>query len=148
MSYDESGNWGIYIGLAILAMVVLVFVAASNPMSYISNEDPINVININQTGIEGNVWNDTFTGIDTPSNVVDTKNFPHLSIMGGTSGATTLSVYVSQDGTNFYLCEDLTTKINNPSGLTFHIYFTAGARYYYLTSSSNVTANTTISGKP
>lgn len=99
-------------------------------------------------GSHGNFWNNESTGVDTPSAIVDTQNYPHISIMGKLSGASTISVHVSANGTDFFLCEGLTTKINAPSGSTVHIYFTAGARYYYLTSSNDIVATYSLTGKP
>jgi hypothetical protein len=95
-----------------------------------------------------NAWNNTLTGVDGLSNVIDTYNLPHISIATSASGATTLSVYVSQDSVNFVKCEDLTTKINAPIGYESHIFFNAGARYYQLKSSNDVLINATISAKP
>lgn len=104
--------------------------------------------NFSQIGTKGNIWNNVQTGIDTLSNVVDTENYPNISIFGETSAVATLNVYVSSDGVDFYLCEDLTSKVNVPSGLTFHIFFTAGVRYFALSSSADVLATVTVMAKP
>lgn len=110
--------------------------------------NPLPVRNFTQVGVNGNVWDNELTGVDTVSAIVDTENYPHISIMGTASAATTFSVYVGIDGTNFYLCEDLSAKVNAATGLEFHTYFTAGARYFYLTSNTDVTATVSISAKP
>lgn len=127
----------------LLGLFVLVLICVFS----ISSFKPVYVINENQIGEQFNAWNNTLSGANGYSNIIDTKNFPHISIMTSTSGNTDLSVYVSEDSINFILCEDLTTKINNVTGYTSHIFFTAGARYYQLQSSNNVIINATIVGK-
>ena len=116
--------------------------------SFVANNDPISVRNFTQIGSQGNLWDNESTGAGVPSNVVDTENYPHISIFGETREVTDFSVYVSVDGVNFYLCEDLSTKVNAPTGFTFHIYFTAGARYFYLSSSADVIATASVVCKP
>lgn len=135
-----------YIFVAILCLVILFGFSQLKPV-YVSND----IIDVNVTTIQFsqfNAWNNTQTGVNGSSNVIDTKNNPHISIMTSTSGVTNLSVYVSQDGINFIFCEDLTNKIRADTGLHAHIFFTAGARYYRLSSSNDVTINATIAAKP
>ena len=107
----------------------------------------IAVLNNDYVGHQFNAWNNTNSGVNGLSNIIDTKENPHISIMTITSDRTDLSVLVSEDCVNFVLCEDLTTKINAPTGYTAHIFFTAGARCYQLRSSNDVIINATIIAK-
>ena len=132
----------------LIALLLLLFSGCSNTSIALVSE-PLNVSVTNTyTGHQFNAWNNTLTGVEGRSNIIDTKNNAHISIMTSTLGATTLSVYVSEDCINFVLCEDLTTKINAPTGDDTHIFFTAGARCYQLESSNNTKVNATIIAKP
>lgn len=98
-------------------------------------------------GFQYNAWNNTATGVNGLSSIIDTQNNPFISIFVETGGNTDLSVLVSEDCNNFTLCDELSIRINTPSDNTAHIFFTAGARCYRLRSSSNVIANATILAK-
>ena len=98
-------------------------------------------------GFQYNAWNNTATGVNGLSSIIDTKNNPFISIIVETGGNTDLSVLVSEDCNNFSLCEELSVRINTPSGNTAHIFFTAGARCYRLRSSSIVIMYASIIAK-
>ena len=107
-------------------------------------------------GVEANAWDNESTGEGGTSDIVDTKNLPHISIMGVVDAATDLSFEVSQDGETFYFCQIISDTISpqSPPGqiedfpAEFHIYPTVGGRYIRLRSSEDVTATVTIAAKP
>jgi hypothetical protein len=98
-------------------------------------------------GFQYNAWNNTATGVNGLSNIVDTLNNPFISIFIETGGNTDLGVLVSEDCVNFNRCDELSVRINTPSGNSAHIFFTAGARCYRLRSSNNVIMNASIIAK-
>ena len=108
-----------------------------------------------QIGKEGNAWDDEQTGENGVSAVADTKNLPHISIMGVVDAATDLSFEASQDGTTFYFCKIISDDISpqKPPGqqadfpAEFHIFPSVGGRYIRIRSSEDVTATVTIAGK-
>ena len=130
-----------------LFCLILLFSGCANTNIAVMDEE-INIINNQQVGYINNAWNNEATGIDGLSNIVNTKNLPHISITVQTSASTELEVYVSQDCEHFTLCEGLSEKINAATSNSAHIYFTAAEKCYQLKSSNNVTANATISAKP
>ena len=106
-------------------------------------------------GEEGNAWNNEATGENGVSAAVDTKNLPHISIMGVVDAATNLSFEISQDGETFYFCGIISDDISpqKPPGqqadfpAEFHIFPIVGGRYIRIRSSENVTATVTIAAK-
>lgn len=95
-------------------------------------------------GTQGNVWSAASTGVSTNGNVVDTNNNPFASIFGHVDGATTLTVMVSADKSNFYASG---TTIVMAGGGDFGINATLGCQYVTLQSSAGVTATATIQAK-
>ncbi len=104
-----------------------------------------------------NAWDNEQTGVNGFSKIVDTRNLPHLSIFGRISATTTIAVYVSEDGVDFYYCGRITETIVPQPGppqpaesfpQDFHTYPTVGARYIRLLSSADVVASATIVAKP
>ncbi len=109
---------------------------------------PLPVRNFTQVGTQNNLWDNEQSGTNGLSNIVDSENYPFISILGEAESGTTINVYVSQDGTNFTLCSDLSSRVNNQTGNSFHIYFQAGVRYFQLESESDVIISATLAGKP
>ena len=109
-----------------------------------------------QIGEEGNAWDDEQTGENGVSAMVDTKNLPHISIMGVVDAATDLLFEVSQDGETFYFCKIISDDISPqaPPGqqadfpAEFHIFPVVGSRYIRIRSSEDVKATVTIAAKP
>ena len=125
-------------------------------MSQIRATEILESILVRQVGEEGNAWNDESTGEEGVSNIVDTKNMPHVSILGVVDAQTDLSFEISQDGETFYFCGAISEDISpqSPPGQTadfpaeFHIYPSVGGRYVRIRSSEDVTATVTIAAKP
>jgi len=128
-------------------LLTLILISLSLFLFIGCNNTAIAIVNEQYTGYQFNAWNNTLTGVNGLSNIIDTKNNPHISIMIQSSGLTTYEVHVSENCIDFILCEDLSAKLNAPSGYTSHIFFTAGARCYQLQSSNNVVMNATIVAK-
>ena len=109
-----------------------------------------------QIGKEGNAWDDEQTGENGVSAMVDTKNLPHISIMGVVDATTDLSFEISRDGETFYFCGIISDDISpqSPPGQTadfpaeFHIFPVVGGRYIRIISSEDVKATVTIAAKP
>lgn len=137
-----KGNFFLILGL------ILLLSGCTVERIHFNESVNVSITDNDYVGHQFNAWNNTLTGVNGRSEIVDTLNRPHISFMTSTSGSTTLKVYVSEDGVNFDWCEGLTTKLNSPSGNTAHIFFTAGARYYQIESSNNVRVNATIIAKP
>lgn len=76
------------------------------------------------------------------SNAIDCIISSRISVFGNTSGASTITVQVSQDGTNFYSITPTIAANGN-----FHAFYETGARYVRLSSSAAVTITATIAGK-
>lgn len=94
-------------------------------------------------GVHGNAWSAATTGANGTSNAIDLGCSPFVSIFGNTSGASTLTLQLSQNGTDFY--DSATTVAANGN---FGVQVTVGARYVRLKSGSDVTATATIAAKP
>lgn len=93
-------------------------------------------------GVHGNGWNNAATGAGGVSGALDTLNLPFVSVFGTTSGASSLIVQLSQDGTNYYDSEFTISANGN-----FGNHLTSAARFVRLKSTANVTATATISAK-
>lgn len=132
----------------LILMILGLLISGCSHEVIVEEKDTVNINTPDYVGHQFNVWNNTLSGVNGRSNIFDSLNRPHISIMTSTSGATTLSIYVSEDCVNFVLCEDLSAKINAPTGSSAHIFFTAGARCYQIESSNDVRINATIIAKP
>ena len=97
----------------------------------------------------GNLWDNEQTGVDGFSDIVDTKNYPNMSIILEIDAESDVEFYVSANGEDFTICGQLTEQL--PGGqegdLDAHIYEVIGARYIRLRSSNDVVATATISAK-
>lgn len=80
-------------------------------------------------------------GLDNYTAAVETKNGGVVSIMGHVSGATTLTVQVSPDGTTFY---DTATTAVLGGASDFHITLTTAAKYVRLKTSATITISATV----
>ena len=106
--------------------------------------DTVSVIN-RTAGEEGNAWNNEATGASGNSSAIDTQYVSVVDIAGTVDGATDLTLYKSQDGTNFY---DSGIVIEITSAEDFAVNnLHVGFRYLRLQSSNNVTATATIAAK-
>ena len=103
---------------------------------------------INQTptiGTQGNAWDNVATGANGNSNSIDTQYTSNVDIFGVVSGATEISIYLSQDNTNFY-DSGIVIEITEAEDFAV-IDLPIGARYIRLQSSNDITATTTIASK-
>lgn len=93
-------------------------------------------------GIHGNAWSAAATGVGGTSGTLDTQGAAFVTAFGNTSGSSTLTLQLSQDGTNWY-DSSYTISANGNFGATF----TIAARHVRLKSGSDVTATATLSAK-
>lgn len=103
----------------------------------------IGQVNPNATGTQANAWNAAAVGAGGTSTAVDLQYLQNVAVFGNTSGASTLTLQVSQDNSNFY-DTGYTIAANGNFGQFFP---GAGARYFRLKSSAAVTITATIAGK-
>jgi hypothetical protein len=90
------------------------------------------------------IWSAAATGSATTSTTnVNLQNCPYVSVFGNVSGATTITLMLSIDGTNFYAGPTVTTS----GAGNFYLNATVGAVFVALQSSSNVTATAVISAR-
>ena len=73
------------------------------------------------------------------SPVIDIRGMPYISINGTSSIATVLTIYVTEDGTN-YVATDKATA----SGTAHHLYATLGAKAIKVHSNAAVTPTIVI----
>lgn len=100
-------------------------------------------------GSQGNVWNGVSTGVGTPGNPINLYDCPFLSAFGNVSGACTITLMISADGTNWY-SSGLTATTAGSGNFTINGTVGAvivGAQYATMQSSANVTATATIQAK-
>jgi hypothetical protein len=95
-------------------------------------------------GAHANAWNATAVGAGGNSTAIDCQYTPFVTAFGNTSGATTISLQVSQDNSNFFTAATVTI---GTGGGNFGIDVTTGARYVRLSSSNARTITATIAGK-
>lgn len=93
-------------------------------------------------GTHANLWNAAATGANGLSAIVRVFSAAVVAVFGNTSGASTLTLQYSADGTNFYDSGD-TIAANGDFGKTF----TVGAGYLRVKSGSAVTATATLQAK-
>lgn len=98
---------------------------------------------ISPLGTHANAWDAAATGAGGVSAALDTWSCPFVSAFGNASGASTITVQYSQDGSNYY---DGPAQVLSGAG-NFRIDATCGARYVRLKSSANVTVTATLSAK-
>lgn len=92
---------------------------------------------------QGNAWNGTVTGAAGLSATVQLPNCRLVTVLGHVSGATTLTVEFSADGTNFYD----SGVTNAPAGAAdVGFSFDCAAPFVRLKSSASITATLTIAG--
>lgn len=95
-------------------------------------------------GVQANAWDAATTGAGGTSSALDTRCAPFVTAFGNSSGATTITIQVSQDNSNWY--DSQSTQVLSGSG-NFCIHATVAARFVRLKSSASVTATATISAK-
>ena len=104
-----------------------------------------NVGTIPVVGTNGNAWNNDLTGVLGDSNPIDCQYVQNISMFGTSDGATTLSLYASQDNINYY---DTGTFLTLGGGGDFYFNSTGySARYARIRSSATVTVTLTLAGK-
>lgn len=106
-----------------------------------ANND-VAVATVPVVGTHANAWDAASTGVGGTSTAVDCQYVSQVAVFGDTSGASTLTVQLSQDNSNFYDSET-TISADGDFGTTVSV----GARYVRLHSSADVTATATIAGK-
>jgi hypothetical protein len=94
-------------------------------------------------GVHANAWSAAATGVNGTSTAFDSWSLSTVSAFGNVSGATTVTLQYSADGTNYY---DGPTQVLAGAG-DFRIDAFAACRYVRLKSSNNVTATGTIQAK-
>lgn len=108
------------------------------------SEDTVGVASASP-GTEGNAWDGAGTGAGGNSAAVDVAGGSVVSIFGEVDGATDLSVWWSQDGTNFYQSgETISLAGAGDFGETFRV----AAAFVRLQSSNDVIATATVANKP
>lgn len=96
-------------------------------------------------GSPGNAWSGgAATGVNGNSSAVQVYDCPWVSAFGHVDGATTITVFYSHDGANFYASAN---KVTTSGAADFAIDFTTAAQWIQLQSSANVHATATIAGK-
>jgi len=96
-------------------------------------------------GTHANAWSAAVTGVGGTSNIIDNGNgSSSVAVFGNSSGISTLSISVSQDGVNFYA----TGITIAATAANFFLQTTIGARYIQLTSSVSVTVTATVASLP
>ena len=94
-------------------------------------------------GTHANAWSAAAVGAGGTSASLDTQSMGVVSAFGNASAATTITVQVSQNNTNWY--DTPHTQALAASG-DFAISATLGARYIRLKSSAAATITATIAG--
>lgn len=89
------------------------------------------------------VWANGSTGAATNSATCNTYSSPFVTAFGNVSAATTITLMLSADGTNWYAGP---TVVLTGAG-NFYLNATVGAQYVALQSSNSVTATAVISAK-
>lgn len=89
------------------------------------------------------VWTSASTGANTNSATFNTWASPFVTACGNVSGATTITLMLSVDGSNWYAGP---TVVLSGAG-NFYLNATVGVQYVALQSSNSVTATAFISAK-
>jgi len=95
-----------------------------------------------------NAWNNVAAAGNGLSNIIDCYGANTISVFGNVSGATTIQVYYSQDGVNFYSAGTNRQIVLAGAGNFVIPDFLLGARYLQLQTTGAVTLTVTVSGKP
>lgn len=95
-------------------------------------------------GATGNAWNAVAVAAAGVSATIDTGGLANVCVFGSASAATTISVNVSADGSNWY-------PSNNSQALSaagdFYLQFACGAQYIQLSSLDAATITATVAAK-
>ena len=91
----------------------------------------------NQIGTYGNLWDNDLVEYNGESNIIDTQNLPHISIMlnayedeeNETPANVTLEFLASADGEHFTFCSKITEDLPQGVQSEAHVFFTVGTRY-------------------
>ena len=91
----------------------------------------------NQIGTYGNLWDNELVEYNGESNIIDTQNLPHISIMlnaysdedNDTPANVTIEFLASADGEHFTFCSKITENLPQGGTSEAHIFETIGARY-------------------
>lgn len=108
--------------------------------------NPLAIVDNNRApvGVQGNGWNNAAVAANGVSNAVNIPYQVFVTCFGHVSAATTLTLQISQDGTNFYD----TAVTAAPSGaVDFYLGTNIGAAYIRLKTSNAVTITATLSAK-
>ena len=109
-----------------------------------NNIGDVDIASTPVVGTHANAWNAAAVAAGGDSNVVDTQYQSNISVFGNADAATTITAYVSQDGTNFYKTSN---EVTLSAAGDFHFTFVTAARYVRLRSSAVATITATIAGK-
>jgi hypothetical protein len=126
------------------AIRTLLYDANGNPLLTAANPGKVDIQSVPVVGTHGNAWNAVAVAAGGDSVVIDTQYQPNISVFGNASAATTITAYVSQDGTNFYKTAN---EVALSAAGNFHFSFITGARYVRLKSSAAATITATVAGK-
>lgn len=100
---------------------------------------------VSNFGSYNNAWNNELTGTSGNSNSVNCQYASNCTMFGHVDGATTISVWISQNNTNFYQT-GYRYVATGDEDVWLNIKY-IGAQYIRLQSSVDVTANITLAGK-
>lgn len=93
-------------------------------------------------GVHANAWDNAATGAGGTSAIIDLLEANRVTAFGTTSGASTLTLQVSQNGVNFYN-HPTTVAANGNFAQTWDV----AVRFVRIHSSAAVTATATIAAK-
>lgn len=97
-------------------------------------------------GAHGNGWNNAATGAGGTSGILDARDCRTVQVFGNVSAGTTLTIQLSQDGTNFYDATVPAPQVLGGAG-NFAFTFDNAATFVRLKSSAGVTATITLAGR-
>lgn len=95
-------------------------------------------------GAQANAWSAVAAGIGATSTALDSQWATFCSAFGNVSAATTISVQVSSDNTNWYT--STTSQVLAGAG-NFGFHYSPGARYSRLITSAAATITATLACK-
>lgn len=110
---------------------------SADSISVVATSDGFAVSVTSQPVANKTLWNAASTGVAGNSSSLDTTYCANVTFYGTVSAATTLSVFVSPDDSNWY--DSGVDYVAAGSG-NFYINMTTGAKYVRLQSSADVTA--------
>jgi hypothetical protein len=110
----------------------------------LTNSDVVSAeITSNKPSSSTTLWNNASSGVATASSV-HTVSGPHVSIFGTVNGATTLTVWLSDDNTTYY--KDINSFIASQSG-DVAVHLTTACKYLHVKSSSDITTTLICSSR-